>query len=430
MDVSLTSIQDDCSSICSASLRSVLSKDSIVYDDFGYPIVNLGGGGAATSSSARTLTCRPLHSQHSQRSSSAVPRAPNVDDEPISRSYAATLNNIGALHHERGDAEKAVLCYREALVERMDAPRPTHSLETARRLKETTRKFKHARREERVLRSTRRAANRARAAASPPRALDIYEDGSDLKQRIRSLPDLRPVFIEDDNADLVFHELGCSAVSLYNLAIIYSTEGEAKNHDVALDLFDTALSAIRKCDDGSESTTHLLSLIHNGAGRIFFLKGKIADATEQFRLAARVDRKALEEAEHEQDTGVAAVDHRIISRMKVRLATSESNLGRTYFAVGDFDRAMHYVKDALRLRIDSRGVNHIDVASTLCSIGVVFREMGELEEALDHCRWFVHIAKDAIGVEHPQLRKAIVLTHGIRKEMGLLKHVCRCAAAA
>ena len=321
-------------------------------------------------------------------------------------------------NNERGDAEKAVLCYREALVERMDAPRPSHSLETARRLKDTTRKFKHARRVERVLRSTRRAANRARAAASPPKALDIYEDGSDLKQRIRSLPDLRPVFIEDDNADLVFHELGCSAVSLYNLAIIYSTEGEAKNHDVALDLFDTALSAIRKCDDGSESTTRLLSLIHNGAGRIFFLKGKIADATEQFRLAAHVDRKALEEAEHEQDTGAAAVDHRIISRMKVRLATSESNLGRIYFAVGDFDRAMHYVKDALRLRIDSRGVNHIDVASTLCSIGVVFREMGELEEALDHCRWFVHIAKDAIGVEHPQLRKAIILTHGIRKEMG------------
>jgi len=406
-------------------MHSVLSNSVVSTDEFGFPTIKL-----ASSAVPSSTVSGPLHERRA-----TAPRATHiapvvVDEEPTSRAYAASLNNIGTMHHEKGDFERAIVFYREALVERMDAPRPAGTAETARRLNETRTKLQQARREERIQR-VRRSSNVASSAdGASCEVLDIFEDGSDIKQRMKSLPTLQPLLIEDSNADLMHHELGCSAVSLYNLALVYSVEGENMNHDVALDLLETALSALRKCEGSSDSKTRLLSLVHNGAGRIFFLKGKQTEAAQQFALAANIDRRALDAAERALEQPDASTDHTEISALKVRFAASQSNLGRVHFATGDFDRAMYHVKDALRLRIDSRGVNHIDVAATLCSIGVVYREMGELDEALDHCRWFVHIARDVLGLDHPQLRRAIVLTHGIRKEIGLLKHVTRAAAAA
>ena len=400
-------------------MHSILSTSVVSTDDFGFPTINFASSTGTASG--------PLHER---RTTTALPNHGAADEEPTSRAYAASLNNIGSMHHERGDFERAIMFYREALVERMDAPRPGGTAETVRRLNETRSKLKQARREERI----QRVRLSSDAASSPDDTfcgvLDIYEDGSDIKQRIKTLPTLQPVLIEGNNADLLHHELGCSAVSLYNLALIYSAEGANTNLEVALDLFETALSAIRKCGGSSDSRTHLLSSIHNGAGRIFFLKGKHAEAAQQFSIAADIDRRALEAAERALEQPGVSADHTEVSALKVRFAATQSNLGRAHFAVADFDRAMHHIKDALRLRIDSRGVNHIDVAATLCSIGVVYREMGELDEALDHCRWFVHIARDILGLDHPQLRRAVVLTHGIRKEIGLLKHVSRAAAAA
>ncbi len=68
------------------------------------------------------------------------------------------------------------------------------------------------------------------------------------------------------------------------------------------------------------------------------------------------------------------------------VAASYNNLGNVYHDTGEFAKARDYHEQALEIRKEQLGPNHVDVAASYNDLGMVCRSMEYLEKSKDYHR--------------------------------------------
>ena len=84
------------------------------------------------------------------------------------------------------------------------------------------------------------------------------------------------------------------------------------------------------------------------------------------------------------------------------LAAAINNLGALFFWMGDYHRAMPLLQDGLKIRLDTLGENHPDVANSYLDLGCVEFRLGDTNAALDHLQDAHEIRLSKLGANHPE----------------------------
>jgi tetratricopeptide (TPR) repeat protein len=113
-----------------------------------------------------------------------------------------------------------------------------------------------------------------------------------------------------------------------------------------------------------------------------------------------------------------AVDY-ILQSLKIRLdifgeehldvAASYNNLGSAYHHKGDLDQAIRYHNKALKIWLDIFGEKHPHVATTYNNLGGVYHHKGDLDQAIDHYNKALRIQLDLFdlfGEKHPDVARS------------------------
>jgi len=92
----------------------------------------------------------------------------------------------------------------------------------------------------------------------------------------------------------------------------------------------------------------------------------------------------------------------------VDVATALNNIGRIHVQLDEFDRALGYYEDALRIRRTVLGVDSLDYAATSFNAGQSFHQKGELTRASELYHEFLRVALINFGHSHRDV--AVVLS--------------------
>ena len=100
------------------------------------------------------------------------------------------------------------------------------------------------------------------------------------------------------------------------------------------------------------------------------------------------------------------------------IATIMNNIGRVYFFQGDHDTAMDFYSQALAMRRNLFGKDHLDVAATIYNVGQTYHNRRDLYQAMTLYKEFLDIAKKQLGYHHRDVAAML-------KCMAQIKHECR-----
>jgi len=92
----------------------------------------------------------------------------------------------------------------------------------------------------------------------------------------------------------------------------------------------------------------------------------------------------------------------------VDVATTLNNIGRIHVQQDEFDKALHFYEDALVIRRKRLGTNSLDYAATAFNAGQSLHQKGELDQAVELYREFLRVALMKFGHSHRDV--AVVLS--------------------
>ena len=72
------------------------------------------------------------------------------------------------------------------------------------------------------------------------------------------------------------------------------------------------------------------------------------------------------------------------------------------FKQGDYEKAMNYYEESLKIKLQLLGESHVDVAGLYDNIGVVHQEKGDDEKALEYHNKSLTIRLNTLGENHPE----------------------------
>mmetsp|Transcript_33063 Transcript_33063/g.98367 ORF Transcript_33063/g.98367 Transcript_33063/m.98367 type:complete len:604 (-) Transcript_33063:331-2142(-) len=302
------------------------------------------------------------------------------------RRLAVSLNNTATLHHQLGDYERALRFYQECVQARMEAlshssrssqrKTPPSQSSSAERLESALARCQAVQAEERAL----RAAVRAREEPQPA-CLDMYPRAGTRHEELEAafLPPASPVEIPLHRGGPVHQvqdpgtsdDTRESSVTLHNMGLSHL---RSKSVAKASQLFDMSLSVYGCGTDPTlaAQTLNLSAQAHVG-------RGALHEASDALSEALRLWRESAASTSGSPSRG-----------LELGIADTLSLMGRIQLAAGDADRSLELARQALRLRRSALGDDHVVVAATLYSIGLVLREKGHTSDAVEHVRWFVH----------------------------------------
>jgi tetratricopeptide (TPR) repeat protein len=78
-------------------------------------------------------------------------------------------------------------------------------------------------------------------------------------------------------------------------------------------------------------------------------------------------------------------------------------LGSLEDKYGRYDKALYYFLKSLKIRIKQQGSESLDVASTYCAVGVVYKNKGQFDHALDYYQKALDVQLKILGTEHPDV---------------------------
>lgn len=247
-----------------------------------------------------------------------------------------------------------------------------------------------------------------------------YDEGMDQYPNLLRLND---IWHQDVDATLLF-----------NLGRLSHNQG---NYDMALDYYKLSLQAIKSNDRLSlvvsfsmghchycqgDMTSALLSYRSalsiakslldkcdhaaclNAIGVVYYAisAGKLDEALEAFRTSLELRQQHM--GEHHPDVG-----------------TTWNNMGRLYYIQGKYPEALHAYEQALRIRRHNNKdvLDTVDVAATLVNIGQVYNQMEDYQPALVFYKDFLRLAKIHFGEYH---RDVCIVTTCIGQVLQSLSH--------
>lgn len=98
----------------------------------------------------------------------------------------------------------------------------------------------------------------------------------------------------------------------------------------------------------------------------------------------------------------------ILGPNHVDVATALNNIGRIHVQLDEFDAALNYYEDALRIRLSILGPDSLDYAATAFNAGQSFHQKGELSRAAELYHEFLRVALMKFGHSHRDV--AVVLS--------------------
>ena len=126
----------------------------------------------------------------------------------------------------------------------------------------------------------------------------------------------------------------------------------------------------------------------NHAGILCSNKGDYDKALQYYQESLRIFDKALGK-EHPD------------------VATIINNLGNVYNFKGEQDKALQYLQESLRIREKALGKEHPYVAMSLNNLGLLYKNKGEYDKAIQYYQESLRISEKALGKEHPYVAMSL-----------------------
>lgn len=264
-------------------------------------------------------------------------------------------------------------------------------------------------------------------------------DGSDIIEFIPSEKTRDGCATVEANTALV------QANILFNVGQVHRRRGE---FDVAAAKYEAALAVLRSIKSDSSTSQKLLIPIYHNIGQLQYRRGELTSAMEIYDTAL-THAKSMEEgsvhvasalnclgvlhyhansSENENGGETSKIDSDPSSTDKamelfqqalsmriqclgpdhVDVATTLNNIGRIFVQGDQFDQALGYYQDALRIRRISLGTNSLDYAATAFNAGQSLHQKGDLDEAAKLYHEFLRVATIKFGKSHRDV--AVVLS--------------------
>jgi len=288
------------------------------------------------------------------------------EEHPV---VASTYNNIGALHYQSNDFARAVREYEKALKillnnggeQHVDTAGTYHNLGVA---------WKHL-----------GDSNTAR---------EYFQKALHIRQQHHTQ---QKSALAEGTGDQ-----GVMAGAASDVAVSHTSLGqlfaEMVNHEAAMEQYDAAL-ALQTETFGADSPMAATS--HNNIGAVHYEGGNYVEALKAYETGLDILRN--KEPNH-PDT-----------------AASWNNVGLTHLKMGEAEKALEYHQEALQILSGIYGTKHPNLATTIGSIGNVYKTQELWEKALAEYEVAHELLESALGTtEHPDVASSynnmgLVLSH-------------------
>ncbi|CAF1518823.1 unnamed protein product [Adineta steineri] len=234
------------------------------------------------------------------------------------------------------------------------------------------------------------------------KAICYYEQGLEIQQKTLP-SDHRDLAISNNSIGLVYYDMGkySEALSYYekareirqktlpsdllDLATLYNNIGCAYNnigeYSKALPYHRKALKIREKFLPANHPK---LAISHNNIGLVYANMGEYSKALSSHEKALEIYQKTLPS------------NHPL-------LATSYNNIGLMYDNIGEYSKALSSHEKALEIREKSLPSNHPHLAISYGNIGSVYCSMGDYSKALSSHEKALAIREKSLSSDHPDI---------------------------
>jgi tetratricopeptide (TPR) repeat protein len=186
---------------------------------------------------------------------------------------------------------------------------------------------------------------------------------------------------------------------LHNIGQLQYRRGELSS---AMKTYDLALTHAKSMPDG---TVHVAAAL-NCLGVLHYHANSSDNEDDKEDLSAMEDSSTDKAMELFQQA--LALRRQCLGPDHVDVATTLNNIGRIHVQGDQFDQALGYYQDALRIRRISLGTNSLDYAATAFNAGQSLHQKGKLNEAIELYHEFLRVATMKFGKSHRDV--AVVLS--------------------
>ncbi|MGB1206096.1 MAG: CHAT domain-containing protein [Chitinophagales bacterium] len=149
-------------------------------------------------------------------------------------------------------------------------------------------------------------------------------------------------------------------VNKINIGVCYEKEG---NFDKSLWFYQQSLELFLQHEETRASNVSQKAFIYNNIGRVYEQKGNYKQATQQYDKAIEIWQN--------------------IPQNKLQLAQAFENKGNCYYYEGDYDIAIAYHQEALKIRSEKLDLHHVLIGRSNNNIALCYFAKKQYRNALD-----------------------------------------------
>ncbi|CAF3916001.1 unnamed protein product [Adineta steineri] len=291
-------------------------------------------------------------------------------------------NQLGFIHLNQGDYEKAIWYYEQGLEIQQNTLPPNH-LDLATSYNNIGSVYDHM--------------------GENSKALSYYEKALEIKEK--SLPSNHPSLATSyNNIGSVYDNMGeySKALSFQEKALEIRQKTLPSNHpDVATSYNNIGLvyntmgeysKALSYCEKALEIEQKTLPSNHPSLATSYNNIGSVYDNMGEYSKALSSHEKALE------------IQQKTLPSNHPDLAIPYNNIGGVYNEMGEYSEALSYYEKALEIRQKTLPPNHPDLATSYNNIGSVYDNMKDYSKALSYLERALHIFQRALPPTHPDIQ--------------------------
>ena len=90
-------------------------------------------------------------------------------------------------------------------------------------------------------------------------------------------------------------------------------------------------------------------------------------------------------------------------RLDPKYSPAYNNLGLAYQQKGDYDKAIGYYQEALKIDLEQVGPEHPEVAIRYNNLGMAYEYKGDYDKAIKYYQKALRMGLEQLGLEHPKV---------------------------